>query len=190
MLNWRFLLPGFLLIGMLTACNNQGDGAEQESYPPAGEVVDPGTPPHPGDEVISRRSEEGVSRLVQEYMDVKNAMVNDDYEQVKRAASGMQNSLDDGELSQQERNDLKNSINQLATAQDIKAQRQAFNQLSQQLYQLVQTNDKIDQTLYWQHCPMAMGGQGANWLSEEKQVRNPYMGQRMPGCGSVEETIN
>lgn len=190
MLNWRFLLSGLLLIGMLTACNNQGDGAEQESYPPVGEVVDPGTPPHPGDEVISRRSEEGVSRLVREYMDVKNAMVNDDYEQVKRAASGMQNSLDEGELSQQERNELKNSIHQLATAQDIEAQRQAFNQLSQQLYQLVQTNDKIDQTLYWQHCPMAVGGQGANWLSEEKQVRNPYMGQRMPGCGSVEETIN
>lgn len=133
---------------------------------------------------------QGEPAFLQDYMQMKNAMVNDNYEQAKQAASKMQNSLEDSELSQEQQNKLKKGASQLAEAQDIEAQRQAFDQLSQQLYQVVQNKDVTDKPLYWQHCAMAMDGQGANWLSYEEQVNNPYMGQRMPRCGSMEETIN
>jgi hypothetical protein len=131
----------------------------------------------------------GEPAFVVAYMDIKNALVNDNYEQVKQAASQFQKSLADSKLSEEQRNQLKNNAAQLADAQDIEAQRQAFAQLSQQLYQTVKNQDVTDKPLYWQHCPMAMNNQGANWLSYEEQVRNPFMGQRMPGCGSVEETL-
>jgi hypothetical protein len=48
----------------------------------------------------------------------------------------------------------------------------------------------MSETMYWNHCPMAMGGDGANWLSINEKISNPYMGQKMPGCGSVQETLN
>ncbi|MEX2336027.1 MAG: DUF3347 domain-containing protein [Fulvivirga sp.] len=132
---------------------------------------------------------EGEPAFLVNYMDIKNALVDDNYEQVKQAASDMQKSLKDSELGKKQRNQLKESVSILTDAQDIKAQRKQFAQLSQQLYQVVKNGDVTDNTLYWQHCPMALG-EGANWLSYNEQVRNPFMGHRMPGCGSVEETIN
>ncbi|GAA4429416.1 DUF3347 domain-containing protein [Pontibacter saemangeumensis] len=132
---------------------------------------------------------EGEPAFVKAYMDIKNALVNDNYEQVKQAASDLQEGLESSKLSEGQRSQLMESAGQLAEAQDIMAQRQAFAQLSRQLYQAMKDMKVTDKPLYWQHCPMALDGQGANWLSFEEQVRNPFMGQKMPGCGSVEETI-
>jgi hypothetical protein len=36
---------------------------------------------------------------------------------------------------------------------------------------------------------MAMEGKGANWLSLSENISNPYMGETMPGCGLVKETL-
>jgi hypothetical protein len=44
--------------------------------------------------------------------------------------------------------------------------------------------------LYHDHCPMARDNQGALWISELKDVKNPYFGADMLTCGTVEEVIN
>jgi hypothetical protein len=36
---------------------------------------------------------------------------------------------------------------------------------------------------------MANYGKGANWLSKENAVKNPYYGSQMLTCGKVVETI-
>jgi hypothetical protein len=36
---------------------------------------------------------------------------------------------------------------------------------------------------------MYNNGKGADWLSKEKEIKNPYYGSQMLNCGSVEETI-
>jgi hypothetical protein len=36
---------------------------------------------------------------------------------------------------------------------------------------------------------MANKGKGANWLSLENKVKNPYYGSRMLSCGKVVETL-
>lgn len=127
--------------------------------------------------------------FLQDYIKIKNALVNDDFAQVKQAALKVENSLKEVKLNKEQYNELKNVVSNLAKAGDIKAQRKEFALLSQHLYHLVQRGNLSDKTLYVQHCPMAMGGQGAIWISEEEQVRNPYMGQRMPGCGSLQEKL-
>ena len=43
--------------------------------------------------------------------------------------------------------------------------------------------------VYVQFCPMANGGEGANWVSKEKAVKNPFYGSQMLTCGKVVETI-
>ncbi len=47
----------------------------------------------------------------------------------------------------------------------------------------------FDETIFVQHCPMADNNNGADWLSLDKQIRNPYFGDKMLTCGSVTETI-
>jgi Cu(I)/Ag(I) efflux system membrane fusion protein len=43
--------------------------------------------------------------------------------------------------------------------------------------------------IYIQHCPMADSNKGADWLSKEKEIRNPYFGASMLKCGEVTKTI-
>ena len=43
------------------------------------------------------------------------------------------------------------------------------------------------QQLYQQHCPMYNEGKGAIWISEIKEIKNPYYGGEMLTCGSVKK---
>jgi Cu(I)/Ag(I) efflux system membrane fusion protein len=38
-------------------------------------------------------------------------------------------------------------------------------------------------------CPMAFDNQGASWLQDAQETRNPYYGAKMPRCGAVKETF-
>ncbi|MFT5970040.1 MAG: Cu(I)/Ag(I) efflux system membrane fusion protein, partial [Flavobacteriales bacterium] len=42
-------------------------------------------------------------------------------------------------------------------------------------------------TLYLQFCPMANSNKGGYWLSQEKEVKNPYFGLNMLKCGTIEK---
>ncbi|MCJ8167124.1 DUF3347 domain-containing protein [Pontibacter sp. E15-1] len=184
-----------ILLAFMTACGNgQQETAEKtENMGMADGMESMGNM----DGIDMMQQENGVAAVstagepafVVAYIGIKNALVTDNYEQVKQAASDMQKGLEGSELTEAQRNQLRESASQIADAQDIAAQRQAFAQLSRQLYEVVKSNEVSGKTLYWQHCPMALGGQGANWLSFEEKVSNPFMGQKMPGCGSVEETL-
>jgi hypothetical protein len=44
-------------------------------------------------------------------------------------------------------------------------------------------------SVYVAYCPMANNNEGANWLSNDKEIKNPYFGDKMLRCGSVMETI-
>ena len=48
---------------------------------------------------------------------------------------------------------------------------------------------KNNKPVYYQNCPMYNDGKGANWLSLENKISNPYLGKSMPTCGKTLETI-
>ncbi|WP_313417856.1 DUF3347 domain-containing protein [Sphingobacterium multivorum] len=68
-------------------------------------------------------------------------------------------------------------------------QREHFVTLSKNMYVLMKSV-KPEVTVYYQHCPMYRDGKGANWLSTQKKIENPYLGQSMATCGSIVETIH
>ena len=76
----------------------------------------------------------------------------------------------------------------ISETQDVGHQRDHFASLSDDLYTLAKTR-KPTQPVYYQHCPMANQGKGANWLSLESAIRNPYYGSQMLTCGKTTETI-
>lgn len=65
----------------------------------------------------------------------------------------------------------KNGFFQFEKSKDIASQRKQFSPLSQNMYTLVKSM-KPATPIYYQHCPMAFDGKGANWLSSEKAVKN------------------
>ena len=85
-------------------------------------------------------------------------------------------------------NDLINSAKFIQASNDISVQRDQFVTLSSNMYLLVK-DAKSEVPVYYQFCPMANKGKGANWLSLENKVKNPYYGSRMLSCGKVVETL-
>ena len=67
---------------------------------------------------------------------------------------------------------------------NIAHQREHFEMLSSDIYDLVKAFGG-GQVLYKDFCPMYNKGKGAFWLSETKEIRNPYYGKEMPSFGTI-----
>jgi Cu(I)/Ag(I) efflux system membrane fusion protein len=76
----------------------------------------------------------------------------------------------------------------IGTSAGIKEQRHHFKELSTAITSAVQMYG-IGQVVYNQFCPMADNNKGAYWLSNDKNVLNPYFGSAMLACGSVKQVI-
>ncbi len=85
-------------------------------------------------------------------------------------------------------NDLIEDVEHISDTKDASHQRDHFMSLSQNMYALMKVA-KYEQPVYYQFCPMANDGKGANWLSKENVVKNPYYGSQMLSCGKTVETI-
>ena len=85
--------------------------------------------------------------------------------------------------------DLVFDAEHISETKDAGHQRDHFTSLSKNMYSLIKVS-KQETPTYYQFCPMANKGKGANWLSKENIVRNPYYGSKMLGCGKTVETIN
>ncbi len=65
----------------------------------------------------------------------------------------------------------------------------AFSKASDNLYTLVQKAQLKNANIYQQHCPMALNEKGANWISNESEIKNPYYGKKMLECGDVTDSL-
>ena len=84
--------------------------------------------------------------------------------------------------------DLKEDAQAIGATSDIAKQRDHFTSLSKNMYGLIKASG-VEQTVYYQFCPMMNDGKGANWLSKESTIKNPYYGSQMLTCGKTVETI-
>ena len=85
--------------------------------------------------------------------------------------------------------ELESDAQKIANSKKIEDQRKALIPVTKNIYALMKVA-KTETPTYYQFCPMANGGKGANWLSKENEVKNPYYGSMMMSCGSTIETIN
>ncbi|MBW8199825.1 efflux RND transporter periplasmic adaptor subunit [Flagellimonas abyssi] len=129
------------------------------------------------------------------YLDLKDALVASNSEQTQAMAqkgarialdiSGMQ--MDD--MGRSHMSQLAEQLAEMASKSTLEDQRGIFIQLSQNMIQIGQQMQGLETKIYVQHCPMANNDKGANWLSLEQEIRNPYYGDAMLTCGSVVGTI-
>jgi copper chaperone CopZ len=83
---------------------------------------------------------------------------------------------------------LKDDVQKIADTKDISLQRAHFITLSKNIFELAKVS-KHNTPTYLQHCPMANDGKGADWLSKENVIKNPYYGAQMLSCGKIVQTI-
>jgi len=72
----------------------------------------------------------------------------------------------------------------------IEEQRKQFDFLSKALIKALKVFGVEGDTFYVQHCPMANDNTGADWLSKHENILNPYFGEKMLTCGTVQDTID
>lgn len=84
--------------------------------------------------------------------------------------------------------DLVKSTEKITQTKDVNKQREQFAALSDQMYQLMKAS-KAETPVYYQRCPMYNNGKGANWLSKDSNIKNPYYGSMMMTCGKTLETL-
>ena len=71
----------------------------------------------------------------------------------------------------------------------IAHQREHFDMLSKDIYDITKLLG-AGREIYVDSCPMYNKGKGAIWLSEVKDIKNPYFGKAMSTCGSIKETLH
>ena len=84
---------------------------------------------------------------------------------------------------------LKDAVKKIAGQTDLEKQRNEFAVFSQAFYQCIRTFGLDHVTAFYQYCPMAQENKGAYWISDTKEIRNPYMGKDMENCGETRETL-
>ncbi len=137
--------------------------------------------------------------ITDNYLGIKNALVADNPAKAVEAGKALLGAI--GEIDKslltaeqkvifdQHIGLLKQSTeNIIGQSGDISAQRQHFSRMSQAAYALVKAFG-AGKPIYHDHCPMYNENKGGMWLSETREVKNPYYGLEMLNCGTVEELI-
>lgn len=192
-----------LIIGLamasLTACGNNNNAATTNS---ATKVVNNATSATLAVDATSVNSIQAttVKDIINAYLQMKNAFTNDNTNDAAAAGKTLHTALmnfDTKTLSPDKQkifNDIADDAKEHAehigaNAGNIKHQREHFVMLSKDMADLIKSFGNGGQTLYKDFCPMADNGKGAIWISEIKNIKNPYLGKAMPACGSVKEEI-
>jgi len=129
--------------------------------------------------------DEKKSEIFDQYEDLKNALVNSDSSEAKQFATKLEKSLATYEGCESTASIAK----KISETTNIVFQRKEFTALSMDLIAFIKSGEIEKGTIYVQHCPMANKGDGGDWLSTEKDIKNPYYGKEMLTCGRVVEEI-
>lgn len=141
----------------------------------------------------------GFMALTDGYFSIQDALASDHLDDAKSAAGNTLKSLtrlDTARLSESavifwvpRRNAVQTALTSIANAPDIGAARRHFEPLSVHLTAMIDRLNIGPIRFYEFHCPMAFNDAGANWLQKENDLKNPYYGDAMLKCGTLEREL-
>jgi hypothetical protein len=180
-----------------TACNSGGNKSIKTDD--TTQVKSPEDIPVTPVSGIDAKPAASIKEILGGYISMKNALANDNGNDAASAGNTMVTAFqkfDKSSLTAEQKKayeDVEDDAREHAehigkNASNIPHQREHFDMLSKDMYELVKTFGG-GQLLYQDYCPMYNDGKGATWLSEVKEIKNPYLGKKMPTCGSVKEEL-
>lgn len=138
------------------------------------------------------------SQIIGDYLELKNALVADDKEAAAKAGGNLVSAFgnfDKSKFNEEQQLELIDIIEDAIEHAEhiakspIGHQREHFDVLSKDVIDLIAITG-TEKTLYQDFCPMYNDKKGAQWLSESKEIKNPYYGSKMLTCGSIQKQIN
>ncbi len=196
--NDTFLAPDDTYSNLPTCC--QYERAKKMTSKMAKLNMDMETKDHlmHSDNMTEMQEENPLSTVYDSYFAVKDALVKTDGNTASTKAKDLLTAINGVKmetLKSEEHNawmkvmkDLAFDAGHIAETKNAGQQRDHFTTLSKNMYELMKIS-KIETPIYYQNCPMFNDGKGANWLSKESTIKNPYYGSQMLTCGKTVETI-
>lgn len=130
--------------------------------------------------VTAKFSDPKQELLYNDYLEVKAALVNTNATKTQAAAKKMSDDF----VNAPTYNNARQVAVLISKEKDVEKQREFFVGLTNEVFNAI--NSGITEgKVFQQMCPMAFNGKGAVWLSDSKEVRNPYFGNVMLACGAV-----
>lgn len=189
----KIILSGAAMLVLFTACDNSNSVKSAASTT----ANDTSTTISPAANIATTQS--SISGIMDGYLHLKNALATDDAKAAGVAGSEILTALQSVDMNKMD--EAKHKV-YMSVADDIKEnaehikdntgkidhQREHFEMLSKDIYDLVKAFG-AGKTIYKDFCPMAFDQKGAFWLSETKEIKNPYFGSEMSECGEVKEEL-
>jgi len=124
------------------------------------------------------------SDILTAYYGVKDALVASDANAASEKAGQLSKALAAaGKTSLTDK--LSADTKAIAEKKDLETQRRHFESLSTNMLALAKSVKLSDKPIYQEYCPMKK----AVWLSQESAIKNPYYGEDMLTCGTVQKTL-
>ncbi|QYH38833.1 efflux RND transporter periplasmic adaptor subunit [Algoriphagus sp. NBT04N3] len=147
---------------------------------------------------VSSAFRDQITQIADAYFRVKNGLVSDqlnqsqkDLTEVKKAVSQVDMKLVEGKAHDswmKVQAQLNAAVGTMEKASSIDEARKGFSNLSEAVLEMTELFGLNKEAVYKDYCPMAFGNQGAFWLSERKDITNPYFGASMLTCGEIKQT--
>lgn len=145
-------------------------------------------------ELVQKR-EADKKEITKNYLALKENLVISDSAAVVKNATALKNSLKNfrfKKLSLEKMNEATKArreiielVAQVEATKNINKQRKIFETLSAKFWDLAPKFKVEDNPIYLQVCPMT----SAVWLSDSKEIKNPYYPKNMLTCGEVKGTL-
>ena len=136
----------------------------------------------------AQTTDASISKLYQNYISIKDALVTDNSDAASKAANEFIKSVsmvDYKVLSEGNLDVLRKDASSIAESRSIETQRESFAKLSANMIELAKKFKMADTSVFVLYCPM----QDASWLSAQKEVKNPFYGSAMLTCGSMKSEL-
>ncbi len=182
---------GKVMTGHNHGSNGMGKSAPGEKD---GENLKASKPLH-----VDKNAREALQPLYTAYLGWKEALANDDFKDAQKFATKMKSASGKIEMSlfsgdahnswMDYKEKLSKNLQHVQHFDEIEQLRKSFQAISATMIEMTTEFKPLKETIYVQHCPMADNDKGADWLSTEKEIKNPYFGSSMLTCGEVTKEI-
>ncbi|BAV94082.1 efflux RND transporter periplasmic adaptor subunit [Ichthyobacterium seriolicida] len=137
-----------------------------------------------------------IKKIYYAYLGLKNTLAEDDVKKTSLQIKKLNTALSDISSYDSKKefksiiSSLKNQVGKMLNLDnDIEKYRKHFLQVSESMIQIIGMF-KMGEEIYLNFCSMADNNKGAYWLSDEKDIKNPYFGSSMLRCGEIKKVYN
>ena len=148
---------------------------------------------------VNEQTQIELEEVVDAYLLLKDALADDDAVAADKAIGLMLSKIKevkpdklDGEGLIAWKDHLTLYDDKLQEIQHVKGleqKRSYFGHISEIMYCTIKSFGLKEGDLFAIYCPMAFDGKGAYWISDNREIKNPYMGGKMPTCGEIKEEL-